>query len=922
MHEILQVRDEMREIASRLRKLDSRSVRNQRINYYIIYTILFIAIALACFLGFLLDGKSMIWKVDGLNQHYSSLAYFGKYLRSIITSLFSTGKLSIPLWDPHIGYGSDVINTLNYYAIGDPLNLLAVFVPASKADYLYEFLILLKMYLAGVSFSAFCKMMNKGRFATLCGAFTYAFCTYALYTAGKHPFFINPMIYLPLLLIGIEKIFAKKKPYFFIVMVFISGISNFYFFYMLSILIVVYAIVRFFFICQEHRVKNFFLCLRNFAGYYMIGALMACAIFLPNALALLSSERFSVERAFQLFYNSQYYKALPFNMLSNKMIGNWTLLGCAVIVIPAVLLLIVEWKKHKELAIGFVVLSVFFMFPIIGRAMNGFSYASNRWEWGYCFLLAFILTAMLPDLQRLRKKQIAFISGGIICYLLCYLIVTRNRGIDISLVPSWIILFITVGVLACISIRSNKGNALKSGKINAFPFMPYLSIFAVMAASIVVYGNLDYFPRKDNLEVYVTRGEAYSEVVNGQAGAASKIGDQEFNRFEILDQSPSSTATNMAMLNGVSGTSFYLSQSDSNIYKALSENANRFYHSFSYKSLDNRAMLGTLSNVKYEIVEKGKSNNIFFGYEPYQDEKTDGLNYQIYQNKYSLPFGYTYSGYITKDQYHNLKPLNRQEAMMQGAVLDQEVTDLKKVDPQFTEKEIPFEVQESKNVSYKDGVFKVKKESSVTIVFKGAKASETYLYFEDLLFDGGSDRNSKALVSIGANGIHKFLYLLSPDRRSFEGVRDHAVNLGYSDDALNSIKIKFKNKGKYSFKDLKVICQPMDQYPAQVEALKADHLENTEFTANKITGNIDLDSSKLLCLTIPYSKGWTAYVDGKKTEILRTNTMYSGILLDKGNHLVELKYFTPGLQAGLLCSLLGVISFAGIIIYNKKKKSV
>jgi len=636
----------------------------------------------------------------------------------------------------------------------------------------------------------------------------------------------------------------------------------------------------------------------------------------------MSSERFSVDRAFQLFYNSQYYKALPFNMLSNKMIGNWTLLGCAVIVIPAVLLLIAEWKKHKELAIGFVVLSVFFMFPMIGRAMNGFSYASNRWEWGYCFLLAFILTAMLPDLQRLRKKQIAFISGGIICYLLCYLIVTRNRGIDISLVPSWIILFITVGVLAAVSLKSNKGNALISGKNNATRYLPYLSIFAVTAASIVVYGNLDYFPRKDNLDIYVTRGEAYSEVVNGQAGAASKIEDRDFNRFEILDQSPSSTATNMAMLNGVSGTSFYLSQSDSNVYKALSENANRFYHSFSYKSLDNRAMLGTLSNVKYEIVEKGKSDNIFFGYEPYQDEKTDGLNYQIYENKYSLPFGYTYSEYITTDQYQNMSPLNRQEAMMQGAVLEQEITDLNKADPKFTEKEIPFEVQDSKNVSYKDGVFRVKKESSVTIIFKGAEASETYLYFEDLLFEGGNDRNSKALVSINGNGIRKFLYLLSPDRRSFEGVRDHAVNLGYSEDGLTSIKIKFKNKGKYSFQDLKVVCQPMEKYPVQVEALKADHLENTEFAANKISGTIDLDTSKLLCLTIPYSKGWTAYVDGKKTEILRTNTMYSGIVLDKGNHLVELKYFTPGLKAGLLCTGIGVISFVVMIFYNKKRKRV
>ena len=366
------------------------------------------------------------------------------------------------------------------------------------------------------------------------------------------------------------------------------------------------------------------------------------------------------------------------------------------------------------------------------------------------------------------------------------------------------------------------------------------------------------------------------------------------------------------MLNGVSGTSFYFSQSDCNVYRALSQNANRFYHSFSYKSLDNRAMLGTLSNVKYEIIEKGKSDNIFYGYEPYSDKNTEGLNYQIYKNNYSLPFGYTYSGYITKDEYENMSPLKRQEAMMQGAVLEQEPAGFNKAVPRFSEREIPFRMKCSKDISYKNGVFVVKKPSTVTIEFEGVDASETYLYFESLLYHGKGDGNSMASVSVKANGIRKFLYLLTPNRRYFEGVRDHAVNLGYNKKALNSIKIKFKNKGKYSFKDLKVLCQPMDNYIGHVEALKENYLQNTEFAANKISGTMELDSPKLLCLTIPYSKGWSAYVDGNKTEILCTNTMYSGIMLGKGAHLIELKYFTPGLKAGLFCSAIGVIILIGI----------
>ena len=30
---------------------------------------------------------------------------------------------SLPMWDLHIGYGSDILTTLHYYVIGDPLTL-------------------------------------------------------------------------------------------------------------------------------------------------------------------------------------------------------------------------------------------------------------------------------------------------------------------------------------------------------------------------------------------------------------------------------------------------------------------------------------------------------------------------------------------------------------------------------------------------------------------------------------------------------------------------------------------------------------------------------------------------------------------------------------------------------------------------------
>ena len=171
--------------------------------------------ALILYLFFYLNGKSLIWSHDGVPQHLNSLAYYGEYLREILRQLFIEHKLEIPMWDMHIGYGSDILTTLHYYVIGDPLTLLSVFVPVDKTEYLYEFLIFFRIYLAGITFSSYCFYHKNSKQATLLGALIYIFAGWTIYASMKHPYFANPMIYLPLILLGIDKIYRREKPYLF-----------------------------------------------------------------------------------------------------------------------------------------------------------------------------------------------------------------------------------------------------------------------------------------------------------------------------------------------------------------------------------------------------------------------------------------------------------------------------------------------------------------------------------------------------------------------------------------------------------------------------------------------------------------------------------------------------------------------------------
>ena len=102
---------------------------------------------------------------------------------------------------------------------------------------------------------------------------------------------------------------------------------------------------------------------------------------------------------------------------------------------------------------------------------------------------------------------------------------------------------------------------------------------------------------------------------------------------------------------------------------------------------------------------------------------------------------------------------------------------------------------------------------------------------------------------------------------------------------------------------------------------KQDTLQIKEFFPNLIKGDIQLDVSKILFLAIPHDKGWSAMVDGKVANIEKVDAGLMGILLEKGNHKIELKFEPPYVREGTYISILSVLLWgAGIVFFSLKKK--
>ena len=115
------------------------------------------------------------------------------------------------------------------------------------------------------------------------------------------------------------------------------------------------------------------------------------------------------------------------------------------------------------------------------------------------------------------------------------------------------------------------------------------------------------------------------------------------------------------------------------------------------------------------------------------------------------------------------------------------------------------------------------------------------------------------------------------------------------------------------------MCQPVSGLEQYIGALGEESLKDMNIRGDSITGSIELDSQKLLCLSVPYSEGWKAYVDGEETPVYQTDTAFLGLMLDKGSHFVELRYHTPYKRIGGAISLAGIILFVIIVIVREKR---
>lgn len=928
--------------------MTSLSLSKKR-NFYFLYTLLFLVCAALCFWQFYLNGKSFVWKIDGLYQHYNSFIYLGTYVRDFFRTLVTEHKFVLPMWENGIGYGGDIFTTLSYYVFGDPFALISVITPTRLAEWGYAFSIVLRMFAAGIAFCAYAKKMECSRWASLCGSMVYVFSVFALFAAVRHPYFANPMIYLPLLFLGIEKVLKKENPLMLILAVFVAAVSNFYFFYMLAILMVIYALVRLLSIYRIKEWKPITVNLLKIAVFSAIGIMMAAVLFLPNCMAFLGNNRVSnIYKYNALYYLTQYEKLIAsFVNISGP---SWSYIGMAPFAYVGAAACLLNGGKSNWLVKITITFLVFLFFPFFGHVFNGFGYVCNRWVFAWAFLVSFMFAKGLPILQNgISKEKKAFITSASVFYtfIVCILKVNNKEAAVVGCA------FLLIGIcFVYITDSKIELNFLKHTFNKQFIFR--VGSFALAVLCVAVQARYMYSVEANSYVSEFHDRRSVNKTINKQhAVALKKVGKKSKDDFWRVENSRiSGNQYNYSLTSGISSTQMYWSLINPNIqdYLLLNSAANRL--NYRVYGLDSRSLLLPFASAKYFVTVSSKKGKATVPYGYSYVGKTKGVNdtYCLYKNDNVLPFGYTYSNTISEKRFNSLTYAQRQQVMLQAGCTDEVIGLDNRQNITFNDETLPFTVKCGDGVRQNDNKFTVTKGfSSVYISFNGTDNKELYIQFSGLNFDAESyykqeldkeynseDSWAKRLkiienkiryspatscrIELSCNGVTNKLTHFTDKDIYASGRHDYLINLGYKMESRKEIKITFQNIGNYSFDDISVIEQPLNELDNSINALKKECLENVCFKTNNITGDITVNDNKLLCLSLPYSSGWKAYVDGKEAKLLRTNIMYSGIELESGTHKIELKYETPYLKIGFVISVIGfAAAVVTTIIYKKRR---
>ena len=893
----------------------------ENLNIVIKYSILFAVMVIGVYFFFLLEHKSFIQYGDGYRQGY----FWTVELKHNLEALFSGEGFSRWTWFRGLGAETTLPT--------DPFNLIAALFPVGYIELGYTFAVLLRIYCSGLAFIAFLREVNIDAYKCIITALCYAFSGWIVSTGLIQANFIINTVLFPLLLLGIERIYKSKSPWIFIVTVAYYLIRNLVFAYMAAIMAVLYIFIRYFAYNDKFNAKEYAVKIGSFIGYGVIGILISMIVLIPSFLQLsgASTEAASANNA--LLYPASHYYGFINKLIAARVDGYG---GYAYFGISAALMMMLpigfrNFSIKKTSAVMTLICFVMLMFPFFNRMFNGFSYSTGRWVFMFLFFIIWCVAEVI-DIEYLKEKKNIIIMAVTWCVM-----VMASFGlhlIGLIFLTEEMLVFIGMSLTAALAVLMTiivKGEGERVKKLKIVIITGTILLAIVISYSFSFYGNIDVFLKKNAVN---------KQLEKSTQRVGNQIDDDGFYRIDQVD----GICVHKLLSKPANETLWWQTKSiytyDSKVpadylrFNKLVGNNSGYTERVATFSNDNRMGLDLLLGVKYFLgndINEEEPSSQYAGYGFNDSIIIDGV--EVLQNKYDVGLGFIHKNHIKESEFEKLTRLEREQALLQAVVVSNDeavnLDDKNEIcaeDVRTEIKNISYEVVDTYDLDIKDGnIIAEDHDAYFTIKVKDVNKSQLILSFDNLIRKHETRAEGGAFEILCENEVLTKKAYNKLGNQGMTDIYDYDINMGYYDHYNGTIKVTLSEPGVYEFDKLYVSAMGVDLYDECAEQIVNNKYNVTEYSNKHVAGTVDSDNGGILYLSVLNNRNWDIYIDGQKAEKLKSaNIAFTGVVIEAGEHDVELRYSNKDILIGTAVSIVGLLAMIVVcayVWYNKRKRN-
>ncbi len=582
-------------------------------------------------------------------------------------------------WGYTTDLGANIIGSYSFYMIGSPFFWITLLFPSQAVPYMMAPLLMLKFAFASLAAYLFLRRYVREQRYAMFGALIYAFSGFGIYNIFFNHFH-EAMITFPLMLAAIDSFIYDKRKGLLLLSVFAAAFVNYYFFAGQAVFILIYWCFRMATGSYKMKISEFM----RFASEVIIGFVLAGIILIPSVDAVMQNSRLdnfphgwgalaysSEQRYLHIILSFFFPPDMPayanFTPDSNAKWGSvagWLPLFSMVGVFA-----FYKLETHKWLRKLIPILFVMALVPILNSTFQLFNAAYYaRWFYMLTLMLSMATVVSLDrDETNFRPALIrTFAITAAIAALIGFMPVNSptdknvEQTFGLEKYPDrfwgWVtVAFIGLAAFVVLLVfRKKKKVFIRATAI-------------ALSVMIVGYGNL-------LVGTGVVNASYKQDFIAGYAMGNKGVFDEKLKDIHNVRSDFYEPMDNMGM--------YWQIPTIQAFHSIVPGSVMDFYKSIgverSVGSRPDKEVYGIRSflSVKYLFDYDGDSksfkNSLKTTEMPGWEYLMTKNKYSVYENKYYIPYGFTYDEYITQDEYNIVGENNRHLLLLKAMVLTDE----------------------------------------------------------------------------------------------------------------------------------------------------------------------------------------------------------------------------------------------------------